>query len=225
MNAWNKVRASGAAAGVAARMVYFLMICIALAAWDNAHADESNSARPATTTSTRFAPTSTLHGQTLVLNGTGTRYRAIFRVYDAALYTPEHVKTSEQLFATTRARRLHAVALRDIDTGDLGRMLMRGIEQNNSPADVRKHLVAVSQMGTAFGRFQKIAAGHSFGIDYVPQLGTVFLVDGVAQGEPVKDPSFFPFLMSVWFGPVPADLALRDALLGTAAREERALGL
>ena len=38
---------------------------------------------------------------------------------------------------------------------------------------------------------------------------------GKVQGEPFKEPEFFKAIMSIWFGHVPADHMLKDALLGT----------
>ena len=37
---------------------------------------------------------------------------------------------------------------------------------------------------------------------------------GKVQGEPFKEPEFYRAIMSIWFGNVPADHALKDAMLG-----------
>ena len=47
----------------------------------------------------RLSPTVQLAGQTLHLNGKGTRYRAVVRVYDIGLYATTKVSSLEQLAA------------------------------------------------------------------------------------------------------------------------------
>jgi hypothetical protein len=42
----------------------------------------------------------------------------------------------------------------------------------------------------------------------------VITAKGKVQGEPFKEPEFFKAIMSIWFGPVPADFKLKDAMLG-----------
>src|SRR5690242_20322449 len=56
----------------------------------------------------------------LVLNGAGTRYKAIFKVYTAGLYLPAKTNTPEAVYATNTPRRMHIVMLRDIDANELG---------------------------------------------------------------------------------------------------------
>src|SRR6185369_4586880 len=50
-------------------------------------------------TSTRFEPSLDVQGTKLQLNGAGVRYRAIFKVYELALYTTKKVTTSAELLA------------------------------------------------------------------------------------------------------------------------------
>lgn len=47
-------------------------------------------------TGSSFAPTEVVQGTPLVLQGSSTRYRAIFKVYDMALYLPRKVQTVEE---------------------------------------------------------------------------------------------------------------------------------
>lgn len=49
--------------------------------------------------STAFARSTEVGGQTLQLNGAGTRYRFAFKVYDMALYTTKKVTTPAALLA------------------------------------------------------------------------------------------------------------------------------
>lgn len=63
---------------------------------------------------TNFPATVQLGGQTLVKNGQGTRYRAVFKVYDMALYLPSRTQDAAQVLAMPGAKRASFVALRDI---------------------------------------------------------------------------------------------------------------
>ena len=49
------------------------------------------------------------------------------------------------------------------------------------------------------------------------QAQTTVVVNGKAQGEPIKEPEFFTALMKIWLGKSPADAQLKAALLGKAA--------
>jgi hypothetical protein len=39
-------------------------------------------------------------------------------------------------------------------------------------------------------------------------------INGVVQGEPIKEPEFFQALMKIWLGKSPADAQLKERLLG-----------
>jgi hypothetical protein len=60
-------------------------------------------------------------------------------------------------------------------------------------------------------------AGDSFAVEWVPGTGTVILVNGKPEGQPIKEPEFYSALMKIWFGKSPADPQLKDALLGKPA--------
>ena len=84
----------------------------------------------AASTTTRFEPAAQAAGTKLQLSGTGTRFKAIFKVYDMALYTPRKVGTTEELLALPGAERLQFAALRELPGTDLGRLFIRGMGDN-----------------------------------------------------------------------------------------------
>ncbi len=84
----------------------------------------------AASTTTRFEPAAQLAGSKLQLNGTGTRFTAIFNVCDMALYTPRKFGTTEELLALPGAKRLQFAALRELPGTDLGRLFTRGMGDN-----------------------------------------------------------------------------------------------
>lgn len=171
-------------------------------------------------TSTRFEPGATLQGQALLLNGAGTRYRAVFRVYDMALYTPRKVGTPAELLALPGPKRLQFAALRELPGTDLGRLFIKGLTENARPEEMNRHLPSMTRFIEIFSGRSKLMPGDSFAMDFVPGKGTQFYIAGQPQGTPVGDDEFFALVLRIWFGERPADHLLRDALLGIAPRTE-----
>jgi Chalcone isomerase-like len=161
-----------------------------------------------------FAPTLTVAGRPLVLNGSGARYKAIFRIYDAALYTSQRVYSVEDLFALEGPKSMQLVARRDLGSDELGRMLVKGINDANRPQDVMRQLVGINQMGEMFATRRQLASGESFGFEYRPGVGTLLQLNGRTVGAPVTEPGFFEVVMRLWLGANPVDARLKADLLG-----------
>ena len=164
--------------------------------------------------STRFEPAAQVATTKLQLNGSGTRFKAIFKVYDMALYTPRKVGTAEELMALAGPKRLQFSALRELPGTDLGRLFLKGMAENSSRDIYQKHTVSATRLIEIFSGRSKLAPGDSFAMDYLPGRGTQFFIAGQAQGEPVGDAEFFSLVLGIWFGPSPADRLLKEALLG-----------
>jgi hypothetical protein len=69
-------------------------------------------------------------------------------------------------------------------------------------------------MSEIFTVNKNLLPGETVTIDWIPGTGMVITAKGKVQGEPFKEPEFYKAIMSIWFGPVPADFNLKDALLG-----------
>jgi len=158
-----------------------------------------------------------LQGAKLQLNGVGVRYKAVFKVYTAGLYLGRKAGTPEEVLSSPGPKRMSITMLRDIDSGELGKLFTRGVEDNTPKAEMSKLVPGLIRMGQIFSDQKKLMSGDSFVIDWIPGTGTVILVKGRPQGEPFKEPEFFNALMRIWLGPVPADWKLKDALLGKPA--------
>ncbi len=162
---------------------------------------------------TAFEPAQTVQGTPLVLNGSGTRYRTVFKVYDMALYAPRKVKTLEELLALPGPVRLNFVAQRDIPGTDLGVSFIKGLS-NNSPAEqIRRYTPASNRLIEIFSGRPKLAPGETFAMEYLPGKGTTFYIQGQPQGAPVGDAEYFGMVLRIWLGPVPVDHQLKEALL------------
>jgi Chalcone isomerase-like len=156
----------------------------------------------------------TINGTQLQLNGAGTRYKAgLFKVYVDGLYLVKKAKTAEEVVNQPGPKRMSVTMLRDIDADELGKLMIRGIEDNMGKTSLSQLIPGLLRMGQLFAAQKKLLAGDNFMIDWVPGVGTVLTVKGVVQGEPFKEPEFFKALMSIWLGPLPADFKLKEALL------------
>ncbi len=164
-----------------------------------------------------FGPTQTVQGTPLVLQGAGTRYRAVFKVYDMALYLPRKVLTAEEILATTGPMRLDFVALRDIPGTDLGLSFIKGLASNATPDQIRRHTPSSNRLIEIFSGRAKLASGDTFAMEFVPGKGTTFYIQGQAQGAPVGDAEYFGMVLRIWLGASPVDYQLKDALLPSGA--------
>jgi len=150
----------------------------------------------------------------LDLNGYGTRYRGPFKVYVADLYTTKKVGSLEELIAAPGPKRLTMTFLREIEAGPFGKLLTRGVEDNVPKADMSKLIPGLIRMGEIFTVNKVLKEGEAVIIDWIPGTGMVVTAKGKVQGEPFKEPEFYKAIMSIWFGNVPADFRLKDAMLG-----------
>jgi len=167
----------------------------------------------AATTVNKFEPTAQLGGNTLQLNGKGTRVRFFVKAYDMAVYTPKRAATTAELLALPGPKRLQFTALRDLPGTDLGRLFLRGISDNAPAAQLTRHTLSTTRLIEIFSGKAKLVAGDTFAMDFIPGKGTQFYISGQAQGEPVGDDEFFTLVLRIWFGDSPVDTQLRDALL------------
>jgi hypothetical protein len=163
---------------------------------------------------TPFAAEAQVQGTPLVLNGAGTRFRAVFKVYDMAMYTPRKVGTPEALLALPGPKLLRFTALRDIPGTDLGLAFIKGLSANAPKELALKHTVSANRLIEIFSGRSKLNTGDTFAMQFIPGQGTLFFIDGQPQGDPVGDAEFFAMVLNIWVGNSPADYALKAALLG-----------
>ena len=154
-----------------------------------------------------------LRGAKLLLNGVGTRFKGPFKVYVAGLYVGKKVFTLDEIVAQPGPKRVSITIVPEIDAGELGKLLTRGVEDNTSKNQFSKLVPGQIKMGQVLAENKKLVPGDNFTIDWVPGTGTVVTIKGKPQAEAFKEPEFFKAILSLWLGPVPADWKLKDALL------------
>jgi hypothetical protein len=165
----------------------------------------------------KYDDTVDLRGSRLQLNGAGTRYKAVFKVYTAGLYLQKKVNTTEEVLAMHGAKRVTVTMLRDIDSSELGKLFARGMEDNMDRTEFSKLIPGVLRMSQLFSDIKGLKSGEGFTLDWIPGTGAVVSVKGVPQGEPFKEPEFFNAILRIWLGANPADWKLKDSLLGRTA--------
>jgi hypothetical protein len=170
-----------------------------------------------TVSGVKYEESAQIAGARLQLNGAGTRYKGPFKVYTAGLYVGRKSGTTEEVLAQPGAKRMSVVMLRDIDASELGKLFVRGVEDNMDRAAMSRLIPGLMRMSQIFTDHKNLRQGENFSIDWVPGTGTIVSVRGVPQGEPFKEPEFFNALLRIWLGPAPADWRLKEHLLGKQA--------
>lgn len=165
----------------------------------------------------KFETSPQVAGTKLQLNGAGVRYKAVFKVYAAALYLNAKVTTPEAVLAAPGPKRIQIVMLRDIDGNELGKLFTRGMQDNAPRDEFSKSIAGTMKMSDIFSARRKLLTGESFSVDWLPGTGTMIMVNGKPAAEPIKEPEFYSAMMKIWLGKSPADAQLKDALLGAAA--------
>ena len=152
--------------------------------------------------------------QKLVLNGAGIRTRVIFKVYVAGLYLSQKKDNAKDIIALPGAKRVAVTMLRDVSSDELGQALIVGVQKNSTPDETRRFGSQLVAMGEIFGRIPRLTTGQTFSVDWIPNRGTVVLVDGKPVAEPIPDEGFYDAVLRIWLGDAPADAALKAGMLG-----------
>lgn len=155
----------------------------------------------------------------LKLNGAGIRYKAIFKVYVAALYLKDKKSTVPEVLASTGPRRVTIVMLRDVSNEEFGRGFMSGIQQNTEKAEKVKLTAQFLRFGELFASVPELKKGDVMINDWIPGVGTVVSLNGKRMGEPYPDIAFNNALLRIWLGDKPVDSGLKKAML--AEHEDR----
>ena len=112
-----------------------------------------------------------LSGSTLQLNGAGTRYKAIFKVYVAGLYLGKPASTPDEVVNQPGPKRLSVTMLRTIDAKELGKLLTRGMEDNMDKAAMSKLIPGLIRMGEIFAAQKTLVEGDTFRLTGCPAQG------------------------------------------------------
>jgi hypothetical protein len=155
-----------------------------------------------------------LAGSKLQLNGAGTRYKAVFKVYTAGLYLSRKAGTAAEVVAAPGPKRLSLTFVREIGSEELGRLFIKGIKANTPNDEYTRIVGSVMRMSQVFYEARKMKVGEVINVDWMPGKGTLISIRNVPVGDPFPEPEFYGALLRIWLGQDPADWQLKDALLG-----------
>jgi hypothetical protein len=162
----------------------------------------------------RLDETVRVANQELRLNGAGIRYKAIFKVYVAALYLADKKSTMQDVLSAAGAKRVTIVTLRDISSEELGRGFMSGIQQNIDRNEKSKLIGQLMKFGEIFASVPEGKKGDVITVDWIPGTGMVIHLNGRKLADPIPDVAFYNALLKIWLGAKPVDAQLKPLMLG-----------
>lgn len=190
---------------------------LALAMWGLAAFSLSSAAQTADSAELAVHPQSVqLAGLDLARHGAGIRYKAIFKVYSAALYLEKPVRSLEDIAALPGPKRVTVSMLRNINASELGKLFAHGMEDNMDKQQFSQLIPGVLRMSEVFNRHKELKTGDQFTLDWIPQQGMVLSVNGKPDPAPFPDAAFYQAMLGIWLGPKPADSRLKAQLLNNA---------
>lgn len=155
-----------------------------------------------------------LDNQDLLLNGAGVRSKAIFQVFVAALYLSEKKSQVADVLALTTAKRMQIVMLRDISAEKFGQNFMEGMKHNVSKEQKSKLIDQMIRLGEMFSKVPEFRKGDKLTVDWLPDTGTVIMINGKKTMDALPDPMFYNALLKLWLGENTAQEGLKRQLLG-----------
>lgn len=158
--------------------------------------------------------TLTIYNNTLLLNGAGLVSNGKAPVYVVQIYAKQKFKTLDELFVVPGPKRLVLVAIKEVDTGPIVKMFNRSVDETAGKSDRAKLIPGLMSIGEVFKANRVLKPGDVMTLDWVPISGLVIYVGGKLQGQPYREAELFKAAMGVWMGEFPADLKVKDALLG-----------
>lgn len=162
----------------------------------------------------KFEPTARVGGAALLLNGTGVRTRAIFKVYAAGLYVPQTSNSAATLLSQKGPRRLSLTMLRTVDADAFAGPLNDGLHKNHTDAQVAAFKSQIDGMNAALKAIDEAKKGDVLHFEYLPDSGTRITVNGQQKGPNIPGEDFFAAMLRIWLGDKPADSDLKKGLLG-----------
>jgi hypothetical protein len=152
-------------------------------------------------------------GQALVLNGAGIGIKLFFKIYVGSLYLPR--KAGDLAGVLARGpRRIQMNLLRDLTSAQLVGALVGGLNDNNSPAEMRAVKAATDQLVRILTDAKDADAKEDdvLTLDFVDGATKVAL-NGEARGV-IPGAEFNSALTRIWLGDKPAEGNLKKAMLG-----------
>ena len=157
-------------------------------------------------------------GPELVLNGAGERRILFLNIYAIGLYLPRRARSLREVLAQDGPKRLHLVMLRDgVTAKQVHDHVIARLEDGSQPAEMALMKSRIDDLDRIITSERVINQGGTIDLDYVPGLGTIIRVNGIAKSDPIPGEDFYNALLRIWLGDKARSVLLRDQLLGKAA--------
>jgi hypothetical protein len=171
-----------------------LLLCMAGAFWDSAHATE-------------FSPQQIYRGTALELHGRAEAHYLFWHVYDAALYLPTATPIGEVLARGT-AKCLDIAYQRSISASDLRRSASEVLKRQLPAETLRRLQPDIERLGAAY---RDVSRGDRYRLCYAPGYGTTLFRNGEPQID-VRGAAFAAAYFGIWLsaeGPLSATVRQR----------------
>lgn len=164
--------------------------------------------------SAKFEDTLQVGNQALVLNGAGVRVKIIVDVYAAGLYLPNKVRSEGKAIASTGAKSMQIVLLRDLTGEKFAEAMIDGFKANNTDADIAKYQGKLDQLRSLMLTFGTVKEGTVINMTSIPGAGLRVYINGQQKGTEITGDDFYQAMLKIWLGEKPVDSDLKSALLG-----------
>jgi hypothetical protein len=153
-------------------------------------------------------------GAELLLNGTGLRAVAWFKAYAAALYLGGRASTAAEAVNLRGPKRLQLRMARDLPAAEFVKALNVGLPRNSDAALGPQLAGRQAQLAARIAALDTLHANDTIDLDFDPDQGLLFRLNGKVLGEPIAGEDFYGALLRVFIGDHPSDAKLKAGLLG-----------
>ena len=152
-----------------------------------------------------------LEGQSLVLNGAGTREKMWIDLYVGSLYLPKKSSSAKDIMDSKDAGAIKLNIISGMITSD---KMISAINEGFENSTGKKTALLKAKIDKFKGFFkEEIKKGDVFTIINVPNEGVVVYKNGVKKGT-IEGHDFKKALFGIWLCDKPADKDLKDEMLG-----------
>lgn len=156
----------------------------------------------------RFPEAMQIAGADVSLNGAGLRTK-VWKLYACGLYVEKPSADADELIGTAQVKHMELHMLRDLTKAQVGKTIREGFERN-SQTEMPKLATRLDRLTEGLPNVKR---GEVLTVTYAPGRGT--MVRG-PRNDPIvlEGDDFMRALFSVWLGPSPVQLSLKNDLLG-----------
>lgn len=160
-----------------------------------------------------FAESINIEGtdKTAQLNGLAIRYKFIFKIYAAALYTEQPSHSADTLLKSNVVNRMQMHFIyNEVSKEKLVNGWLEGFEKNLSQQQFNELKPRIDQFNSLF---ETVHEGDNIILDYLPSLGTRVTIRDKVKGI-IKGSDFNQALLKIWLGEHPVSNDMKQGLLG-----------